>query len=279
MPQNPAYKQLLTLITARSLQWLRGRIEQMPMAPLPGSPAITDLANIAVVANICSGFRGSEAPLQTFLRSRFTSSFIETFILDFQCSPASSIYPGSALLRFLPSQDLIQILPGARPLPERLALSDLSCRNLLAEAAAFLRRPVPEECLTDDTIDTYARVLGLCYRFGEERPRFDDVRTYGDAYANCLRFADWAQRKGHLVPLAQMGFCLCLIDPDHDIAPMLADVISSQRPDGSFPTRLGFGTADQDGAALQPTLAALAALQIATHGRWHGLPPSVPLAA
>ncbi|MCZ0964073.1 hypothetical protein [Paracoccus benzoatiresistens] len=280
MGHDPAYKQLLTLINARGQQWLRNRIELFPMLPAPDHPHLTGLAEIAVAAHICSGLRGTPAPLQTFIRSRFTPDFVGCFLDAFQHGSHPGDGRGTPLFRLLPHDERAQIrLPQMASLAERLALSDGSDPRLLAEAEAFLRAPVPAERLTERDVDTYACVLMLCYRFGAERPRFADARTYGDAFANCLRFAEWAERKGRLMPLAQMCYCLCLIDPDHDVAPMLGDIIASQRPDGSFPDRIGFGTADQGEAALRPTLATLVALHMAVHRRWQHPRPSVPLAA
>lgn len=279
MPQNPAYNQLLTLINARSQQWLRHRIELWPLLTSPDDSHLADLAGVAVAAHICTGLRGSPAPLQTFIKSRFTPEFTRTFIHSLALQSSEGPRPGSALLGILPQADIAAAdLAGLSPI-ERLALSGLTDGALMTWAEAILRRPVPEERLTEQVINSFAHVLTLSYRFGAERPRFASARTYGDAFANCLRFAAWAERKGNLISLAQMCYCLCLIDPDHDVAPLLADLISSQRPDGSFPARIGFGTADQGQAALRPTLAALVALHMAVHRRWHNPRPSLPLAA
>lgn len=286
MSDNPAYKQLLTLIGARSQQWLRNRIELLPQAPQPDPQPLDELAQIAIAAHICTGLRGSTAPLETFLQGRFTSDFLAVFATCFHQAQPTGNWRGVALLRIFPPDgppcaDPLPSLSSSSSLslPDRLALSDRFDAAVMAEAEALLRTPVPEERLTEQVIDTYARVLALCYRFGAERPRFANVRAYGDAFANCLRFADWAQRKRRLIPLAQMCFCLCLIDPDHDVTSMLADVMSSQRPDGSFPASIGFGTADQGEQALAPTLAALVAVQMAVHRRWRRSQPILTLAA
>lgn len=279
MPHDLAYKQLLTLINARSQQWLRNRIESLPLLSAPGDPHLADLAEITVAAHICTGLRGSPAPLQTFVRSRFTPEFTRDFVDGLSRQPGRATGSGAAFLRLLPQADLARMGLAGSSLVERLALSGPSDRGLLAEAEAALRSPIPEERLTEQDVDSHAHLLMLCYRFGAERPRFADARTYGDAFANCLRYAAWAERKGKLTALAQMCFCLCLIDPDHDVAPLLGDLIASQRPDGSFPARIGFGTADQDHAALRPTLAALVALHMAVHRRWHTPRPSLPMAA
>lgn len=279
MPQDFAYKQLLTLIAARAQQWLRNRIDLLPQEEIPDAQ-IDDLAEIALAARICTSLRGSDAPLQVFLRSRFGASFTDLFLNRFQNIKPGHGHRGVAFLCCLPPGHRDPIAAsGHLSLPARLALSDGSDARLRSEAEAMLRRPVPDERLDDQVVETFVSVLALCYRFGAERPRFASPRTYGDAFANCLRFADWAQRNRRLLPLVQAIHGLCLIDPDHDVTPMLADVIASQRPDGSFPARIGFGTADQDDAALRPTLGALVALHMAIHSRWHAPRPTVPMAA
>lgn len=279
MPYDFAYRQLLTLIAARSQQWLRHRIDLMPRTAVP-EDQIDDLAEMVVAAHVCSGLRGTAAPLQAFVQSRFNAEFTDSFIARFQSDMTDGTCRGGALLRCLPAGQRDGIaLTETRSLADRLAASDAPDPALWAEIETELRRPIPEERLGDSAVESYAGVLTLAYRFGAERPRFASTQTYGDAFANCLRFADWARRKGRLAPLAQMIFCLCLIDPDHDVTPMLAEAISSQRPDGSFPVRIGFGTADQDGAALRPTLAVLVALHMAIHRRWRTPRPTMPMAA
>lgn len=277
---DPAYRQLLTLIGARSQQWLRSRIDQLPVAADLGDNFADDVTEIAVAAYICSGLRGTPVPLQQFISNRFKSRIIPNPKAGFSRDSGSADWRSARLFKGLTDVDPTPALSGASMFPaDRASLVRPLEAALLAEAEEMLRTPIPEERLTDQAIDTYASVLALCYCFGMERPRFASARTYGDAFSNCLRFANWAERKGRLMPLAQMCYCLCLIDPDHDVAPMLADIISSQRPDGSFPARIGFGTADQDNSALRPTLAALVALHMAIYRRWHGSQPNLPIAA
>lgn len=279
MSHTSAYMQLLTLVGARSQQWLRNRIALLPTLSGSDHRHLDGVAEIAVTASICSAYRGTAIPLETFIRDHFTSEFVAAFVASYGDDPRHD-RRGNALFRFLPPQSQADIILGQPvTLLDRLSLAHHPDADLLAEVQAFLRTPVSPDLITEQVIDTYARILSLSYRFGEERPRFADVRTYGDAFATCLRFADWAERKGRLMPLAQMCYCLCLIDPDHDVAPLLADVLSSQRPDGSFPHRIGFGTADQGNEALGPTLAVLIALHMAVHRRWRCPQPPLPLAA
>ena len=262
MFHDPPYRQLLTLIAARSQQWLRNRIDDLPALDDAG---MQDMGEIALAAHICTGFRGTPAPLQTFIQARLPTDFPVFSV------PAwvGSMHGAAGISRRSdPACDAFGRQEPAEPF-----------KFDLPKAEEMLCSPIREDDISEDIVDTYARVLAACYRFGAERPRFASARTYGEAFSNCLRFADWAQQERRLMPLAQMCFCLCLIDPDHDVAPMLADIITSQRPDGSFPHRIGFGSASQDGTALRPTLATLVALHTAVHRRWRNTKPPVPLAA
>ena len=100
MPYDFAYNQLLTLIAARSQQWLRNQIDLMPQDAISGTQ-IDDVAEIAVAAHICTGLRGTEAPLQAFIRSRSTPEFTDLFMARFQSGKAIRAYLGTAVLRCL----------------------------------------------------------------------------------------------------------------------------------------------------------------------------------
>lgn len=281
MPQDPACTQLLTLIGARSQQWLRNQIGRLAQADDGTTAALAEyLPEIACAARVCSELRGSKVPLETFIGGHLTSDMIARFLTAFQDASESSGSCCRAFMRFLP-RDLRDrvVLTGRLPLTARLAMTDEPDRHLLQEVEAVLRRPVADEDLDDHIIASFCELLALSYDFGTRRARFSHPRVYGEAFANCLRFADWAQRRARLLPLVQMVYGLCLIDPDFDAMPMLSDVIASQRPDGSFPARIGFGTADQDLAALRPTLGTLVALHVVLHGHRHAPTPLVPLAA
>lgn len=269
MRHEPAYTQLLNLISARSQQWLRGRLEKLAAVDDPDDRDICNLSQIAVAANICSGLRGSPAPLKVAFERQYKPELIDCFLVDYQRNSLREGLAGLAGRKTaVPAIDDLDWPAGG--LSEDHALFQL--------VEKVLRQPVPRAQINDAVIVRYGRLLALSYRHGAARPRFASTKTYGEAFANCQRFADWAHRKGHLAPLALMCFCLCLIDPDYDVAPLLADLISSQRPDGSFPLRMGFGTADQADEALEPTIAATIALQMAVHRRWH-TPRPIPLAA
>lgn len=260
MAYGSAYTQLLTLIAARSQNWLRLQIEVLEPQNEAGGLFAATLAEMFRTARVCGGFRGTEAPLESFLRRRFGPC------------PAELAAQGRGRPDAVPA-------PGLAGLADRLARMDALNPVLLAEAEAALRQPIPAERLTDGDVIAYGRILALCYGFGARRPRFVRARTYGDAFETCLRMAGWAERKGRLMPLAWMVFGLHLIDPDHDATAMLADMIASQRPDGSFPPRLGFGTTDGTEASLEPTMAVLLALHAAIHRRWNSPPPRLAAVA
>lgn len=276
MLQDSAYEQLLNLIAARGQQWLRTQIGLMANDPA----SCEGLAEIAIAAHICTGLRGTETPLRTFLRSRISDDDFDILLGRFQKDKLNFANSRHAACLVASGDFSPPMLASGISLPAvRSPVTDKPDALVPDQAEAFLRQPVPDDRLDEGMIETYAWVLAITYRFGAERPRFASARSYGDAFANCLRLADWAQRKGKLLPLVQMIFCLCLIDPDHDVREMLADVISSQRPDGSFPARIGFGTADQGDEALRPTLATVVALHMAIHRRWRTPRPSLRMAA
>lgn len=278
MPQNHAYKQLLTLISARSQQWIRNQAELLPVDAVTDEH-IQSLSEIAVTAFICTSLRGHDVPVKTFIESRITPEFVGQFIGRFEEMGIGALSGGYSFLRCISPDDRQKLAVRNLPLNAMLALSDMPDQELLERVEAELRRPVPYEQTNEQLIESYAELLALCYSFGNQRPRFSNPGVYGDAYANCLRFADWAQEKGRLLPLVQMIYCLCLIDPDFDAMPLLSDVIASQRPDGSFPERIGFGSADQDGRALRPTLGTLVALHMVIYGQRRSPGPLVTMAA
>ena len=213
---------------------------------------------------------------------------LDDHLVDQACGMAESAEADGATADILAAAQGLGIGDGARlhravktirarddlDLAQRLALQSLPSPDLLARAEEWLRAPMHPRCVTATRADLFGRVLMQLYGFGARRPKFSTPRAYGEIFANCLLIADWAQSGKHLAALAQIVYCIRLIDPDHDIRPWLADVIASQRPDGSFPARTGFGTADQDfEAAGQATIMAVAALHIALYRRWRNPPP------
>ena len=291
MALDASYRQLMQLLCSRGFDWFRRRIEALPDPVPPDAPDLAALALAGRFAPVCSGLRGSPAPLEAFVRLRLTPDLVGSCIGLVERgmrdpAPVQTLMAAQGLGIGEAAQipRLHRALAGiagdrALDLPTRLALGTRPGPALLDQAESLLRSPMTGQMMEDARIDRFARILMQLYGYGALRPRFGDARAYGEIFLNCLRIADWAESRRRLTPLAQMVFALCLIDPDHDVQPMLAEIIASQRPDGSFPTRIGFGTGDQDLAqAALPTIMTLAALHMAIHRRWRQ-PPHDRLAA
>ncbi|MBK4217368.1 hypothetical protein JJJ17_15675 [Paracoccus caeni] len=271
MPHDASYRQLLQLLASRAQVWLRMQVQMLP-DPLPDDhPELLRLAAAVPIARACSVLRGCRIPLEGFLEERLTADLIERALRAPEPRQVGTLLLAGRHLdldlardpRFLAT---LRTLPDLDP-GDRLVLGGDS--SVIGEIEQILRTPIPAERLDDHMVDRFAHLLMLIYDFGAIRPRLSSASAYGDIFANCLRFADWAQAKRRLSPLAQMIFCLSLIDPDHDVAPLLGETISCQRPDGSFPKWIGYGNVDQDlQMGLTPTLAAIAALFIVAHRNW-----------
>lgn len=278
MTLDATYDSLLRLLANRGLEWIRQRVASRAGPLALNDPDLHHHAMVARLAPVLSGLRGSPSPLEKTAFQLFDRR-IALRIAARACHPGSSpdlfaplltagrMQAGDEPQWMLARQHLAANPP--RDLAERLALCDLPTPDLMAEAETLITSPMPDPALSARHIDLVARVLAELYHYGAKRPKFSRVRVFGDAYSNCLHFADWAQRNQSLVSVAQMVYCLRLIDPDHDVAPLLANIIPFQRPDGSFPRRTassGEGQGLDEG--LTPTLAAVAALHIATYRRW-----------
>ena len=285
---NAAYDQMMHVLAARGMEWARHRFEDLPDPLSADHPSVAALSQAARFAPVCSGLRGKVSPLEIFVRLR-----LDDRLVDEACAFAEGSNPDRATVDLLAAAQGMGIGDSVRvhravktirrrddlDLAQRLALQTLPEPHLLAEAEEWLRTPMQSRCITPDRADLFGRVLMQLYGFGARRPKFASPRTYGEIFDNCLLIADWATAGKHLKALAQIVYCIRLIDPDHDVRPWLAEVIASQRPDGSFPARTGFGTADQDlEGAGQATIMAIAALHIALYGRWRN-PPQDRLAA
>lgn len=280
MPQDVSYRQLLQLLSGRAQSWMRYRVEALP-APLPADhPQLPVLLRAYKIVHACSCLRGTTIPLESWLTPRLTADLAETVLRNAKSGRVGDLVLAARLIGAKAADDPALIahlsaLPGG-DLRDRLVLDPTP--DTLAEVETLLSAMIPVETLTDARIDRFAGLVMQLYDYGASRPQLSSVSAYGDIFANCLHYADWAQSKRRLAPLAQMIFCLCLIDPGHDVAPYIADIMSCQRPDGSFPEKLGYGTSDQglDDAA-EPTITALAALIIAVHRGWsHPATPSAP---
>lgn len=269
----------MRLLASRSLGWLRQHVMDLP-DPLPTDhPALAALPRIARLAPTLSGLRGCMSPLEDIVRRRFHPNLVlqaaRAVLEDRASGPVrETVIAGGLVAGHDPVWQLASLALAddpATPLCDRLALSPHATAGMIAEAEAVIGAPVPRDATSEDRIDGFARLLMQLYRFGAVRPRFSRARIFGDAHAKATRFADWARRHGRVTAMAQMAVCLRLIDPDHDLSDLMAEVISSQRPDCSFPARTGFSTRDQDlGTGLEPTLMTLAALHLAGYGGWRG---------
>ncbi len=256
MPLDTPLVQLQHVLSARAQAWFRYRIEALP-DPLPADDAaVALLCQTAILARACSQIRGSRVPLEAFVAARLTPAVLAA-------ARARATDADQQALIAMAAQTGCDM--GAAPvnLALRLAVAGTQDAALMPEVEALLTTPIPAEVLTPAHVDLFARVLMQVYHHGARRPRFSSARVYGDAFANCLRFLNWAEKGNHLAALSQLCVCLRLIDRDYDLSEPMARLISCQRPDGSYPVRLGYGTDDQAiHQAWYPTLMSILALQI-----------------
>lgn len=276
------------MLAGRGLQWVRAQVIALPPHLALSHPAMPDLALMTELASALGHLRGRPSPLQDLAGRRFTAHHAKRAARRTLRWPHARpamlplVIAGRHLVPNDPdwrrARDLL--MPEARRDPEHwLALAGPRDPEALAQAEALLGTPIPQDAATEVRIDRFARTLMRAYAFGMIRPDFGRVASYGIAFTTCLGFAEWATRRRRLVPLAQMVSCLRLIDPGHDVAPLLADIIPHQRPDGSFPVTMGHSLQDQDLAAGNwPTLMATLALHLALRKGGHELRP-YPLAA
>lgn len=275
MPLDTTYQQLMRVLSARALEWLRQQIVDLP-DPLPADhPALPALAQAARIAPVLSGFRGHMSPLEDIAARRLSAAIVNGAaqrVLTGKPDPLTTdiVMAGGLVAMNEPLWHLAcerLAADGSLTLADHIALSVPD--RVPPEAEALLSSPIPDEAVTPARIDDFAMLLMQVYRHGAIRPRFSHARIFGAAFANAMRFADWARRKRQVTAMAQMGFCLRLIDPDHDIGDLTAEVIGSQRPDGSFPVQGGFSTRDQDlSTGTQSTLMVLLMLHMAAFHRW-----------
>lgn len=268
-PLPPGYHQLLQTLAARGLEWIRQQVEDLPDPLPPAHAALAPLAASGRMAPVLSSLRGRRSPLEVIVARRLTADMVleaASRVFDDRQgrkAQADLLLAGADLLGTHPLWQLAcdHLAEDASvDLADRLALG-APLQDVLPEAEAKLIAHIPDEVLGEKWIDSFARLLMQVYAFGTRRPEFSSPRIYGQIFDNCLRHAEWAQKSASLPALAQMAFCLRLIDPDHDIVPLLAELIPFQRPDGSFPPRCGYSDADQDFATgFRPTLLAVAAL-------------------
>lgn len=287
MPFDTPYQQMLHLLSARGLGWFGSQIESLPTDLPPDHPSLPFLAEAARHAPILSALCGTASPLETFLKRRMTAGFLDALVKQVEAGASDATTAqliltahGSGLSRPEIRKALRQLssCPALAPHLRMVFAGRLSDQEL-RETETLLRQPIPRDQMTEDRVLHYSQQLMLSYGYGACRPQFSTARAYGEIFATCLQMADWARASHSLTCMAQVIYCLCLIDPDTDVAEFVGEIIASQRPDGSFPQRAGHGTMDQDLAtATRPTIMAVAALHMAIYRRWRQ-PPTYPLAA
>lgn len=273
-----SWDQLMRLLSNRGLEWLRQRIMALP-DPCPlDHPDIGALALVGQIAPVLSGLRGRISPIEVIVLRRLTPDLVRQGALRVLDGARDDALVRLTLAGGLVAQTdpLWQLAcealadDPALPLPHRLALSDDPV--LLAQAEAVVT--MPPASITPDHVAQVAQLLMQLYHHGARRPRLSHPRAYTLIFDHLRMLATWAQGAGCTGSVARIAFCLRLLDDDHPVADMLSDLIQVQRPDGSFPVRLGFATADQTFAdAVQPTVHVAMALHMAAWKRWRGPAP------
>lgn len=270
--------QLMRLLSNRGLEWLRQRIMALPEAMPVDHPDLGALAMVGQAAPVLSGLRGRISPMEVIVMRRLTPDLVRAGairVLEGARTPdlvrlmlAGGLVACDDPLWQMACETLAE--DATLPLPQRLALSDDPA--LLAQAERVLT--TPPRRITPDHVTTVAQLLMQLFHYGARRPRLSQARAFTQIFDHLRRLADWAQAAGCTASVAQVAFCLRLLDEDYPLAEMVSDLIQVQRPDGSFPARLGFGTADQELAqAAGPTVLVAMALHMAAWRRWRGAAP------
>lgn len=270
--------QLMRLLSNRGLEWLRQRIMALPEAMPVDHPDLGALALVGQAAPVLSGLRGRISPIEVIVARRLTPALVRAGairVLEGSRDPALAqlMLAGGLVACADPLwQMACEALAedAALPLPQRLALCDDPA--LLAQAERLLTTPPTR--ITPEHVATVSQLLMQLYHHGARRPRLSQARAFTQIFDHLRGLADWAQGAGCTASVAQLAFCLRLVDADYPLAEMVSDLIQAQRPDGSFPARLGFGTADQTLAeAAGPTVMVAMALHMAAWRRWRGAAP------
>jgi|GEM_PF-1417837 len=267
--------QLVRSLSLRGLEWLRQRIMDLP-APCPADhPDIGALALAGRVAPILSGYYGRISPLEVIVLRRLSPELVQGAALRVLEGERDQVTLDLVLAGRMvtPADPLWQLACEAiaddstLPLATRLSLSDEADLWVIAERAVTM----PTHHIDADYIAATTQLLMQMYQHGASRPRLSHPSAFNTIFANLQRMATWAVRNKCTRSIARAAFCLRLVDPEHDLDEYVAELIQIQRPDGSFPARLGFSTVDQDfGTGVVPTLLVAMALHSATCRRWKG---------
>nr|WP_111298688.1 hypothetical protein [Paracoccus saliphilus] len=273
-------EQLMRLLSNRGLEWLRQKIMDLPDPCPVDHPGLGPLAMAAGCAPVLGGLRGRISPLEVIVLRRFRPLLLRQAaqrVVDGDRRPAilDLVVAGGLVARTDPVWQLAcdTLAEDAEvPLELRLTLSDDP--GLVSQAEALLTTPPSAWMFTPCHVRRVATLVAALYRHGAARPRLSSARQFSAIFDHLKALAVWAQAAGCTLSVARIAFCLRLVDPDHDIADLVADLIQVQRPDGSFPPRLGFSTCDQTFAdGVEATLLVVMALHLATYRRWRGPTP------
>lgn len=272
--------QLMRLLSNRGLEWLRQKIMDLPDPCPVDHPNLGPLALSAGCAPVLSGLRGRISPLEVIVQRRFKPPLLRQAAQrvlegDRSREMLDLVLAGGLVARTDPVWQLAcdTLAEDADlPLEVRLMLSDDP--NLVVQAEVLLTTPPPAWMMTPCHVRRVATLVAVLYRHGAARPKLSNARQFSAIFDHLKALAVWAQAAGCTPSVARIAFCLRLVDPDHDIADLVADLIQVQRPDGSFSPRLGFSTCDQGfGEGAESTLLVVMALHVAAYRCWRGPAP------
>lgn len=271
--------QLMRLLANRGTEWLRQKIMELPDPCPVDHPGIGLLARAGRVAPVLTGFRGRLSPLEVIVQRRLRPDLVRAAAARIIAGDRSEtmvelVLSGALVARTDPTWQMAGealVEDGNLPLSWRLALSDAP--SLPHQAEALLTAPQTEASDAEQVRRFTELLMQLC-QHGARRPRLSAARSYAAIFRNLQTLADRSRSAGCVRSRARLAICLCLLDPEHDITDLMADLIQVQRPDGSFPPRLSFSTANQpfkEGGVA--TLEVVTALHAAVYRRWRGARP------
>ncbi|WP_405406061.1 hypothetical protein [Paracoccus sp. Ld10] len=268
----------MRLLSNRGLEWLRQRIMALPDPCPVNHPDIGALALAGQIAPVLSGLRGRISPIEVIVLRRLTPELVRQGALRVLDGARDDAMIRLTLAGGLvaPTDPLWQLACEALAddpdiaLAYRLALCD---DVALLEQAETVLTTLPTR-ITSDHVANVSQLLMQLYRHGARRPRLSHPRAFTLIFDHLQALADWGRDARCTASVARMAFCLRLLDDDHPVGDMMSELIQAQRPDGSFPVKLGFGTADQTFSdAVQPTVQVAMALHMAAWKRWRGPAP------
>ncbi|MDO5647927.1 hypothetical protein [Paracoccus sp. (in: a-proteobacteria)] len=275
---NGAYHSLVNVLSARGIDWLQQQITDIDDPQGLDPDALTAMAEVGQVAAVLTGLRGRPSSLQIVASWCLTAPLIRDAAARVLAGDTDRPWPelvlaGRTICHDDPRWQLAcQHLSEAmdQPLYLRLALGDATDLPQMAEQA--LTAPLPADP-DPDYCRFYADLLMRFYEFGAIQPRLQHAANVGQMLQSCQRLAQMAVERACTLSLARMIFCIGLVDPGHDVAPLLAHLMNAQRPDGSFAAALqDDGDAPDLHIAIGATLWSCAALHLANLGGWRGQP-------